>query len=139
MPGNLTYTVRYVAFAAIATAANLAMQETTLRALPAASLALSVTAGTAVGFAVKYLLDKRWIFFDPLECRAQEARKVFLYGMFSVLTTIVFWAFEAAFWIMWETSAAKYSGAVLGLAIGYAAKYELDRRYTFRKEAVGWS
>ncbi len=139
MSGSLGYAVRYVAFAAVATVANLAMQEATVRTLPGASLSLSILAGTAVGFAMKYVLDKQWIFFDPLEGRAQEARKVVLYGMFSVLTTIVFWSFEAAFWIIWGTSTAKYVGAVLGLAVGYAAKYELDRRYTFRREVVQWN
>lgn len=138
MPKNLTYAARYIAFAVVATVANLAIQEATLRVLPA-SLALSILAGTIVGFVVKYVLDKQWIFADPLEGHYQEARKVFLYGMFSIVTTIVFWASEAAFWSIWGTSPAKYAGAVMGLAIGYAAKYELDRRYTFRKGAEQWS
>jgi putative flippase GtrA len=138
MVGNQTYAARYVAFAIVATVANLTTQEATVRAVPA-SLTLSIALGTIVGFAVKYILDKHWIFSDPLEGRFREARKVFLYGLFSVFTTILFWAFEATFWSIWGTSAAKYTGAVTGLAIGYAAKYELDRRYTFRKEAEQWS
>jgi len=136
---RLGHAVRYVAFAVIATVANLAMQEATLRILPATSLFLSILAGTAVGFAVKYVLDKQWIFFDPLESRAREARKVFLYGLFSVFTTILFWFSEAAFWTIWGTPAAKYAGAVLGLAAGYAIKYELDRRYTFHREVALWN
>jgi hypothetical protein len=38
---------------------------------------------------------------------------------------------EVAFWAVWGTSLAKYTGAVLGLAIGYAAKYALDRQFVF--------
>ena len=30
----------------------------------------------------------------------------------------------------------RYAGAVLGLAIGYAAKYRLDRRFVFREQAA---
>jgi hypothetical protein len=38
-----------------------------------------------------------------------------------------------SFWAIWETSAAKYTGAVLGLSVGYAAKYLLDRQFVFRE------
>jgi putative flippase GtrA len=81
---------------------------------------------------VKYVLDKRWIFYDGYAGGRQELRKVILYGLFSVITTLVFWSFEVAFWTIWRTDAAKYAGAVLGLAIGYAAKYALDRTFVFR-------
>ncbi len=59
-----------------------------------------------------------------------------LYGAFSVLTTMIFWGFELAAWRIWQTNTAKYAGAVLGLAIGYAAKYALDRRYVFRGRSL---
>src|SRR3712207_3605133 len=81
--------------------------------------------------SVKYVLDKYWIFYDDYTTPQREARKVFLYGVLSVLTTCIFWGFEVAFWRIWETDFAKYTGAVLGLAIGYAVKYTLDRNYVF--------
>lgn len=136
---NLTYAARYIAFAAFATLTNLVTQEAAVRAVPLAPLVVSMTAGTVVGFAVKYVLDKNWIFFDQVEGRYHEFRKISLYGLFSVFTTLVSWSFEAGFWSLWGTSVAKYSGAVIGLAVGYAAKYELDRRYTFRKAGEQWS
>jgi putative flippase GtrA len=136
---NLNYGARYVVFAAVATLANLAMQEATVRAFPPAPLLVSMAVGTIAGFAVKYVLDKNWIFYDPVEGKYHEARKISLYGLFSVFTTVIFWSFESAFWLLWGTAAAKYSGAVIGLAVGYAAKYELDRRYTFRKAGVQWN
>jgi putative flippase GtrA len=128
--------VRYVLFAAVSTVANLATQEATVRLLPAAPLALSILAGTAAGFAVKYVLDKRWIFYDAYTTPADEAQKVVLYGLFSVVTTVVFWTFEVTFWTLWKTDAAKYTGAVLGLAIGYAVKFALDRTYVFRPRSA---
>jgi hypothetical protein len=57
---------------------------------------------------------------------------VLLYGLFSIVTTLVFWSFETGFWAIWHTDLAKYSGAVLGLALGYAAKFLLDKHFTFR-------
>ncbi len=128
--------MRYLAFAIVATVANLAAQEFVIRVAPVAPLALSILAGTAAGFILKYVLDKRWVFEDRSSSHAQEIRKVTLYGAFSVLTTLVFWGFEVAFWALWGTDLAKYVGAVLGLAIGYAAKFALDRTFVFTGRAA---
>lgn len=128
--------VRYVLFAAVATVANLAAQEIVVRLAPVAPLVLSIAAGTIVGFAVKYILDKKWIFNDPFTSHRDEARKISLYGLFSVFTTLVFWGFEVAFWTIWRTDLAKYTGAVLGLAIGYTAKFALDQTFVFRERSA---
>ena len=129
----MTIFVRYVLFAIAATLVNLAAQEIAIRLTPIAPLAVSILAGTAAGFAVKYILDKKWVFYDAYTTHRDEARKVTLYGLFSVVTTLIFWGFEVSFWTIWRTDAAKYTGAVLGLAIGYAAKFVLDQTYVFRE------
>jgi putative flippase GtrA len=131
--------IRYALFAAISTLMNLGTQELVVRSSPIAPLTISIVAGTIVGFAVKYALDKRWIFFDGYDGHAREALKIALYGIFSVLTTLVFWGFEVAFWIFWRTDLAKYCGAVLGLALGYAAKYLIDRNLVFTQRSRPWS
>ncbi len=134
---TVSLTVRYVLFAVISTLANLLTQEAVFRlAPPVAPLALAILAGTVAGFAVKYVLDKRWIFNDGYTGPRDEARKLSLYGLFSVFTTLIFWGFEVLFWTIWGTKTAKYAGAVLGLAIGYAVKFMLDRSYTFRERAA---
>jgi len=127
---------RYVLFAVLSALVNFATQEAVIRAVPVLPLAFSILAGTAVGFAVKYLLDKKWIFFDDYVSAGSEARKVTLYGLFSVGTTLIFWAFEVSFWAIWQTDFAKYSGGALGLAVGYLLKYALDRRFVFRPESA---
>ena len=132
----MTIAVRYVLFAVMATLANLAAQEVVIRLAPVAPLALSIVAGTAVGFAVKYVLDKKWIFYDAFTTHREEARKISLYGLFSVITTLVFWGFEVTFWAIWRTDFAKYTGAVLGLAIGYSAKFVLDQTFVFRERSA---
>jgi putative flippase GtrA len=120
----------YLVFAGLATVANLAAQELFLRM--SGSLVVAILAGTAAGFATKYVLDKKWVFSDRYTTHRQELRKVTLYGAFSVATTLVFWLFEVAFWMAWRTDFAKYTGAVLGLAVGYAIKFVLDRTFVFR-------
>ena len=125
----------YIVFAVIATAANLLAQEAVIRIAPAA-LAASILAGTIVGFVLKYALDKKYVFRDSYVGARREAWKVVLYGSFSVFTTLIFWGFEAAFWLIWNTPFAKYTGAVLGLAIGYVLKFWLDGRFVFRRPAA---
>ncbi len=123
--------VRYVLFAVVATLANLITQEVVIRTTPVAPLTLSILMGTVAGFILKYVLDKKWVFDDDYGGHRQEFQKITLYGAFSVLTTLIFWGFEVAFWAVWRTDLAKYTGAVLGLAIGYAAKFALDRTFVF--------
>lgn len=125
--------IRYVLFAVVAGLANLATQELVVRAAPHAPIMASVLAGTIIGFVLKYLLDKRFVFLDGYDGHVEEVRKVAVYGAFSVATTLVFWAVELAFWYGFGTSAAKYTGAVIGLALGNYAKYRLDRRFVFRR------
>jgi putative flippase GtrA len=123
--------VRYVLFAVIAGAANLSAQELTIRALPTLPVAVSVLVGTGAGFLVKYALDKRWIFFDAYESHATEIRKIAIYGVSGVATTLVFWGAELGAWTTWRTPEAKYAGAVVGLALGNWIKYRLDKHYVF--------
>ncbi|HEY8580100.1 MAG TPA: GtrA family protein [Beijerinckiaceae bacterium] len=126
---------RYLLFAVVATLANLGAQELVVRAAPIAPLSVSILVGTVVGFGLKYVLDKRYAFDDPYEAHGREVRKLLLYGAFSVVTTLVFWTFEVAFWLLWGTATAKYAGAVLGLAIGYVLKFLLDSRFVFTGQA----
>jgi putative flippase GtrA len=135
-PPGASLVLRYVLFAVVATVANLLFQEIVFRLSPVAPLMAAILAGTVAGFAVKYVLDKVWIFDDGYTDARGEARKLSLYGLFSVLTTLIFWAFEVAFWKLFGTTAAKYTGAVIGLSIGYAIKFMLDRAYTFRERTT---
>ena len=132
----MTVVALYVLFAAVSMLANLLTQEAVVRTAPVAPLPLAILAGTVAGFAVKYVLDKRWVFADGYTGARSEMRKISLYGFFSVFTTLIFWAFEVAFWAIWGTDLAKYTGAVLGLSVGYAIKFALDRAYTFREQAA---
>lgn len=124
--------LRYAAFAVIATLANLGAQRVVLAVVDArGELAAAILAGTAVGLAVKYVLDKRWIFFDASTGIAAHGKRFTLYTAMGVITTLIFWGFETGFWFIWRTDLLREAGAVIGLAIGYFVKYELDRRFVF--------
>jgi putative flippase GtrA len=124
--------LRYTAFAVIATLANLGAQRAALAALDMrGELAAAMLVGTAVGLVVKYALDKKWIFFDASSGIAAHGKRFSLYTAMGIVTTMIFWGFEAGFWYVWRTDVMREAGAVIGLAIGYAVKYELDRRFVF--------
>lgn len=133
-----TLLLRYAGFAVLATLANLATQRLILLAGDGGTaFALAVGAGTLVGLVVKYLLDKRWIFYDDATGLRAHGRKFTLYTLMGLVTTAVFWGTETAFWIFWKTDVMRELGAVLGLTIGYVIKYNLDRRFVFTDARLG--
>lgn len=129
--------MRYASFAVIATIANLAVQRLVLTGGKSTVMFMAaVAAGTIVGLVIKYVLDKRWIFMDTATGAAAHGRKFGLYTVMGVVTTVIFWGTETAFWFIWQTDVMRETGAVIGLAVGYVVKYNLDRRFVFTDAAL---
>lgn len=134
-----TLVFRYALFAVVATLANLATQRAVLQFGETGTLfTLAVGSGTIVGLIVKYLLDKRWIFYDLGSGVKNHGRKFSLYAAMGIVTTAIFWGAETAFWLVWKTDLMRELGAVLGLSIGYVVKYNLDRRFVFTDRQLGF-
>lgn len=127
-----TLVLRYTFFAVIATLANLGAQRLVFLAGDGSVYFLmAVGTGTLVGLVIKYILDKRWIFHDLSAGAKAHARRFSRYALFGIFTTAIFWATETVFWLIWQTTAMRELGAVIGLSIGYVIKYNLDRRFVF--------
>ncbi|WP_368667735.1 GtrA family protein [Salipiger sp. PrR002] len=126
----------YALFAVLATLLNLGIQRLIL-AIEQSTIgfALAIVAGTGAGLVLKYLLDKRWIFRDPTRGARENGRKFSRYTVMGLVTTGIFWTTETAFWLVWQTDGMRELGAVLGLTLGYAVKYWLDRRFVFTDAA----
>lgn len=123
----------YTVFAAVSTVANIGAQDLLLRLVDFRyAVALSVLFGTGVGLVVKYVLDKRYIFRFQTRSAGHDGRTFALYTLMGVVTTVIFWGFEFGFDRLFGTREMRYLGGVLGLAIGYVAKYQLDKRFVFR-------
>jgi len=123
---------KYAAFAVIATLANLLAQALTdVVTVGVYAIYWSILAGTVVGWVCKYQLDKHFIFAYKSSSAQDDARKFLAYGLTGVVTTLLFWGFELGFDYGFGTKPARYLGAVIGLTIGYAVKYRLDKRYVF--------
>jgi hypothetical protein len=90
------------------------------------------------------VLDKKYIFCYETKNVRHDAEKMFLYLVMSVLTTLLFWgseysAYFLAHCIFDDTRAAEnamFIGAIFGLALGYALKYRLDKKFVFNKNEV---
>lgn len=126
--------VKYIIFAAAATLFNLAFQWLTLKVYSGAySLYPAMFTGTLAGLVVKYVLDKKYIFYHKTETKSEDAKKFFIYSLMGVFTTAIFWGSEIIFDALWHSDMSKYAGAVFGLSIGYITKYRLDKRFVFRE------
>jgi putative flippase GtrA len=122
----------YGLFALLATAVNIGAQDVWLRAWPGPWLiATSVYVGTAVGLVVKYLLDKRYIFRYQTTGALHDGKTFALYTVMGLVTTAIFWGFEFGFQALFATREMRYLGGVIGLVIGYVAKYRLDKHFVF--------
>lgn len=123
----------YTIFAFIATISNILSQDLTFRIYQGPfELWLGIFVGTAIGLVVKYFLDKRYIFQYQTTSIGHGSKTFYLYTLMGVVTTVIFWGFEFAFDAIWNSMEMRYLGGVIGLAIGYYVKYQLDKRYVFK-------
>ncbi|MFA0456467.1 GtrA family protein [Vibrio breoganii] len=128
----MSKTLLYVAFAILATFVNLIAQEAASQVFQSKyELLISIFFGTLAGLMVKYMLDKTYIFNYSANTHRKNATTFFLYSLMGIVTTFIFWGTEYAFDTWFETKTMRYLGAVIGLSIGYAIKYYLDRKYVF--------
>lgn len=128
--------VKYTLFAIIATVVNILCQDAVNRIYHGQyDLYPSMFLGTLVGLVVKYLLDKKYIFLSKSKNLLQDGQKFFLYASMGIITTFIFWAVEVVFDYTFKSIPMRFIGAVIGLSIGYWMKYQLDKRFVFRKYA----
>ena len=130
--------ITYAILALIATAANIGSQDLAIRIYDdgAYAVLVSIAVGTGVGLVVKYVLDKRYIFRFRARDVAHDGKTFALYSLMGLVTTAIFWGFEMWFDYLFQTKELRYTGGVIGLAIGYIAKYHLDKRFVFRSSVV---
>jgi putative flippase GtrA len=95
---------------------------------------LSVLIGTAMGFPIKYVLEKKYVFDFKAENLGHDTRLFILYGFMGVFTTAIFWGIEFTFHYLFGTHVMRYVGGAIGLTIGSYVKYQLDKRFVFKQE-----
>jgi len=129
---NKELLILYSVFAIIVTITNLSSQRLVLSFLTGnVGYFSALFTGTFIGVVLGYILDKNWIFKDPVMSSRAMGKQFFWYAMTGAIHTPVFWLIESVFWFVWKTDGMRELGAVLGLAIAYTLKYFILRRYVF--------
>lgn len=124
----------YSLFALLATIVNIGSQAAFIAIYSQSyAIEISILVGTALGLLVKYILDKTYIFRFKTENLSHDGQLFFLYTVMGIATTILFWGVEYLFYVIFKTDIMRYVGGCIGLAIGYMAKYQLDKRFVFMK------
>jgi len=125
--------VRYISFAIFATVVNISSQHVSFYIYNGfLNLYLAMFVGTLSGLILKYILDKKYIFYYNSKSRQYDGITFSLYSLTGIITTFIFWGFEMSFDYIFEDKNAKYLGAVIGLSIGYTVKYFLDKKLVFK-------
>jgi putative flippase GtrA len=124
----------YVLVSAFATVANIGTQAVSMWVYRGAyAVELSVLAGTVMGFPIKYMLEKKYVFDFKADNFGHDTRLFIHYGFMGVFTTAIFWGNEFAFQYIYGTDAMRYFGGAIGLTLGSFIKYRLDKRFVFKQ------
>jgi len=124
--------VLYTLFAVLSTAINIGSQMVSIWAYKGLfSVEISVLVGTAMGLPLRFFLEKRYIFAFTSKDLAHDGKLFVFYSAMGVITTMIFWGTEYAFHLIYDTDFMRYIGGVIGLAIGFYFKYQLDKKYVF--------
>lgn len=128
----------YLCFAVLSSGVNLLTQWLLMSNLAGRyAFGVALIGGTATGWIVKYLLDKRVVFRHRSEGNLQLAENMATHAGAGVFTTLLFWIIEIVFHLFVPLDGAMYIGAALGLAISYTVRYQIDRLYVFHPDRQG--
>ena len=124
--------VLYTAFAVLSTVINIGSQMLSIWAFKGPySVEISILVGTAAGLPLRYFLEKRYIFNFKSQNLKHDGKLFVFYSAMGVITTLMFWGTEYAFHLIYDTDFMRYFGGVIGLAVGFYVKYQLDKKYVF--------
>jgi len=126
----MSLVVKYIIFAIFSTIVNLVFQYISF-IIYSGNFALyfAMFNGTLSGLILKYILDKKFIFYHKPKSKKDDSKKFILYSFMGIFTTTIFWGFELVFDRFLDQ---KYLGAVVGLGFGYIIKYFLDKKFVFK-------
>ena len=124
--------VLYMLFAVLSTVINIGSQMLSIWAFKGPySVEISILVGTAAGLPLRYFLEKRYIFNFKSQNLKHDGKLIVFYSAMGVITTVIFWGTEYAFHLIYDTEYMRYVGGVIGLAVGFYVKYQLDKKYVF--------
>ncbi|NQU34173.1 MAG: GtrA family protein [Bacteroidetes bacterium] len=97
---------------------------------------LQLITGTIVGFIFKFIMDKYIVFKDKDMDIKQATKQLFVYTIFAIGTTLIFWFIEIGFKLIFTFHGRDLVGGLIGLCVGYTVKYQLDKKYVFNSRKI---
>ena len=127
----------YALVSALAISANILTQAVVIWIYSGVyAVELSMLAGTAAGLPIKYVLEKKYVFYFKSKNLGHDTKLFILYGLMGVFTTAIFWGVELTFHCFFGTDTMRYLGGAIGLTVGSYFKYHLDKRFVFKRELI---
>lgn len=124
--------ILYTLFAIFSTAINIGAQMIFIWLyMGPYAVEVSILVGTASGLPIRYILEKRYIFVFKSNNIKHDGQLFVLYSFMGVFTTAIFWCVEYSFHLLFTTDTMRYVGGMIGLAIGFYVKYQLDKKFVF--------
>ena len=124
--------ILYTLFAVFSTAINIGSQMVSIWVYKGPfTVEISILVGTAMGLPLRYLLEKKFIFAFTSKNLVHDGKLFFFYSAMGIITTLIFWSTEYAFYLIYKTDLMRYIGGIFGLAICFFVKYQLDKKYVF--------
>ena len=134
MKSSTDLALKYSAIALAASALNLIVQVLIVHFYNGPfSISASIMLATALVLPIKYYLDKGIIFDFKSNNLVHDIKHFKKYVFVSIFTVFVFWGTESIFQAFFNTNTMRYIGGAIGLAISFYMKYQLDKRFVFKK------
>ena len=92
------------------------------------NLFLAVIVGSIAALVFKYVLDSSFVFDGK---KRINIKTFLIYAFFGACITPIIWIMEVIFLNIFGTVFMRDIGALLGIALAYFIKYEMDKRYVF--------
>ena len=128
----LRISVQYALFAILSTFINIASQILSIWVHKGPySFETSTSVGTVVGLPLRYFLEKCYIFNFTRQNLVHDDKLFLFYSAIGVITMLIFWETEYAFYLIYDANFMPYVGGVIGLAAAFYIKYQLDKKYVF--------
>jgi hypothetical protein len=138
MPERLTlirvrFTLLYSFFVAVGITTNLITQLLVAKVLTQVfQIYIGMSLGALTSMLVKFQLDRHYIFLCRPSSLITRGRQFFFYSLFGIVNISCFWSAELTFHFLFQAPSMRYVGAFIGLIVGHALKYRVDKRLVFK-------
>ena len=95
------------------------------------ALEVSLLIGKVLGLLLSYLLKKCYVFSIKWNNILHDGKLFMLYSLMGIFITVIVWGVKYIFYLIFTSGMIRNVGKVIGLAIGFYLKYQLNKKFVF--------